>query len=183
MNPKIERANKAESRGATAAPPFRRSTPADAAKLFLIFLLAAIGTARADRDVKFKAKVYEPRNSYNAKSYEAKPYSPNGGAVRAAPYSPGRAGSWKAREAGQAEPARPFQGSKGDAPAQLFTPRDPPSVKTFKTDPADIQERKPYEKKAPDLQANPFTPKAKDDGYNPMLTPRQGIKEEHVNGK
>ena len=155
-------------------------------KSFPILLAAAflaVSPAIADRNVKFKAKTYEPRKTFEAKPYEAKPYSPRTGAVRAAPYTPARTGTWKVQDDRRTAPARPFNGDAGTAPAQTFTPRDAPSVKTFKTDPADVQEHKPYEKKAPEAGHKTFTPPKKDDGYNPMLTPRQGIKEEHLNGK
>lgn len=148
-----------------------------------ILLSLAFSPARADRDVKFKAKTYEPRKTYEAKPYEAKRYSPHGGAVRAAPYTPGRAGAWKAQGERQAAPARPFNGDAEAVPARTFTPGPAPSVKTFKSDPADVQERKPYVPKAPDPEHKAFIPPVKKDEYNPLLTPRQGIKEEHLNGK
>ena len=153
-----------------------------ASLLFLLFF-AAVLSVRADRGVKFKAKTYEPRKTFKGKTYEAKPYSPNVGTVRSETYTPAHTGSWKTQDERRTAPARPFDGGAGKAPAQTFTPRDTPSVKTFKTDPADVQERKPFVKNAPDLEHKSFTPPEKKDEYNPMLTPRQGIKEEHLNGK
>ncbi|MBP5510250.1 MAG: hypothetical protein J6Z49_04980 [Kiritimatiellae bacterium] len=163
---------------ATAAPsvPVRLCVSA-------LLLFFAFSPVRADRNVKFKAKTYEPRKTFEAKPYEAKPYSPHGGAVRAAPYTPGRAGTWKMQGERQTAPARPFNGDAGTVPARTFTPGPAPSVKTFKSDPADVQERKPYVPKAPDPEHKAFTPPTKKDEYNPLLTPRQGIKEEHLNGK
>lgn len=149
----------------------------------LLVLLLASPSVRADRDVKFKAKTYEPRRTFKGKTYEAKPYSPGAGAARGKAYAPVRTAAWKHQDAGGPEPSRPFDGGAGAAPARTFTPCDAPSVKTFKTDPADVPERKPYVKNEPDPEHKSFAPKTEDGTYNPMLTPRQGIKEEHLNGK
>ena len=149
--------------------------------------VSAHGATEAD-EVRFRAKRFAP-----AKPLEAKPYQP------------ARQAEVKRFEAKPFE-ARPFSGGAGRPPQPLtvrpFTPKqseipdlpvyvgkpqaDKPfaaspnriTVPSVPPDPKTVEEKKPFVSGVKQREDKVYTAKEKKEGKNPLLTPRQGIKEE-----
>lgn len=135
----------------------------------------------ADSDeTTYSSRAYAPRKSAgNAKTYQAPAYTPaRAPRTTGKPITTSASRSWW----------NPFRRTKtfaetprAEAPLRVeatpYQQQKHISVSTLKADPRAIQERKPFissEKNAPNAG---FTPAEKSEWKNPLLKPRQGIKD------
>ncbi len=129
-------------------------------------------------------------------AYSSRAYAPRSSAGRAKPYqAPGYAPSRPPRTVGKplatSSPSRwwnPFHRNKtlevapsAKTPLQVeatpYLQQKHTSVPTFKPDPRAIQERKPFIASERNVSNGGFTPAEKSEWKNPLLKPRQGIKD------
>ena len=147
--------------------------------LTLLLLCSCLNVARAgDDEVNFKPKSYVPRNTLQDRSYVGSTYSP---ACASKPtgtsLEPSKSGSWSlfsSKSPGLTEKnLTDTQEMKGEA----YKQQKQISASTLKADPSAVPENKPFNangKKLTDANYKaPEGPREK----NPLLKPRQGIKE------
>ena len=147
--------------------------------LIATLLVCSCGLYAADDDeTRFKAKPYTSRNSQSdSKAYRASAYTPSRSSnVSATAFQPAPTQSrwslFKRKPAGEAK-----QASAEKLPEAIaYRQQKHTSVPTIKADPGAIQEKKPYIKRDSD-PFEAFTPAEKSGWKNPLLKPRQGIKE------
>jgi hypothetical protein len=147
-------------------------------KTATVFLLVVSprGLRADDDEVRFKAKTYAPGKSLNDAAYRAPAYAPRAGGAPAADTplqttSPG--GRWTFFKRRQAEePKRATDGRPAEATP--YAQQKHISVPTVKANPLAIQEKKPF---IASENGEAFTPAEKSGWKNPLLKPRQGIKE------
>ena len=143
-----------------------------------LFAIAALGLRADDDETKFKAKTYTPGKSASGTAYRPATYTPSS---RARPVSdaqlqptPASRSRWSFfKRSKTADEAKPVAAEKL-ADASTYQQQKHISVPTVKPNPLAIQEKKPYIKSDKDT---PFTPAEKSGWKNPLLKPRQGIKE------
>lgn len=144
-------------------------------------LIACTGLLHAaDPDeTHFKPKAYSPRKTLNDASYRASTYVPldTSHPVGKALEDPSRFSRWNffksrktAAEFKQAPDARLTD-------ADAYTQQKHISVPTIKADPRDVPDKKPFKESVKKVGDATFTPEEKPQGKNPLLKPRQGIKE------
>ena len=147
-----------------------------------IFLaLVAGGLLAADSDeTRFKSRNYAPGKSLNDTAYRAAPYAPTPatksvGAPAAAEKPSGSRWRFFSRKP-PAETPKPAA-NEPLAHATPYAQQKNISVPTIKADPRAIQEKKPFIASADNTPDAPFKPAEKSEWKNPLLKPRQGIKE------
>lgn len=150
---------------------------------YILFMALAACTGvlhAADEDeVRFRPKAYAPRKSLNDSAYTAAAYAPSEKLRREntrfdEPRAVHRWNLFK-RNTTVTAAKQVHDAELTDAPA--YTQQKHISVPTVKADPRDVPEKKPFE--APDKQITNagYTPAEKPQAKNPLLKPRQGIKE------
>ena len=140
---------------------------------------AACSLQAADDETQFKAKPYAPRKSSgDTAAYRASAYTPARPATASAPAYESSApkSRWSFFKRKPAEEAKPLASEKL-ADATPYTQQKHISVPTIKADPGAIQEKRPYIASESAKAAEVFTPAEKSEWKNPLLKPRQGIKE------
>jgi len=138
--------------------------------------------AAEEDDVQFKPKTYVPGKSGTFKSCPATPYRPS---EKSASRSIGPVYDAKGKEASRdafspatRELDAPALKPSDPVPARAYTHTDQQTfVATMTPDPAVAAEQKPFESKSGKLRADPFTPAERPHEKNPLLRPRQDIKE------
>jgi|GEM_PF-1256146 len=160
--------------------------------------LLAVSAFCADDKVSFKPQPYKPGKELNAKTYAEKPYTssdkaaarPIGGAWttdQMKPFTPATAQPFTAQPFSAKTPpdAKPFAAPQL-APAEPYTHNEKQTYVPSITPPPmmDEKQKKPFVVKTPygawtnkALSAEMFVPSEKPKDKNPMLQPRQGIKE------
>ena len=145
--------------------------------IFLAFCAGGL-LAADDDETKFKAKTYAPGKPLSDTAYRAAPYTPSPATksvgAPAAPENP--SGSrWSFFTRKPAEASKPAPGEQS-AHATPYVQQKHTAVPTIKADARAVQEKNPYVSTdtAPDY---PFKPAEKSEWKNPLLKPRQGIKE------
>ncbi len=146
--------------------------------LALIACTGVLRAAEAD-ETPFKPRAYTPRKKLNDSSYKAATYVPPDTAhpVGKTLEEPRSSRNWfffKPRKQA-AEPKHTTDAQLRDA--QTYTQQKHISVPTIKADPRDVQEKKPFNEPSKKLDNATFTPTEKPQSKNPLLKPRQGIKE------
>jgi hypothetical protein len=148
-----------------------------------LLLLLACAAQAADEDARFKPKAYVPSKPAQNRAYQAAEYAPGKALSAAAPATgksaePARHSIWSFFK------AKPFENTPklADAPAadaapyaqsqQITVPTMTPDRKAINMD-----EHKPYIEGENKLQAAGYKPPEKPREKNPLLAPRQGIKE------
>ena len=125
----------------------------------------------------FTPKVYEPPRPAEVKRYEAKPFearpNPNGTARSPQPVT-GRPFAAKRSEV----PQLPVYVGKPQAEKPFEPGPEEIRVRSIPADPNTVEEKKPFISGVKQREDKRFEAKAKKEGKNPLLTPRQGIKEE-----
>lgn len=146
----------------------------------LLFLTCAV---RAEEEARFKPKTYVPSKPALNRSYEASEYLPSKNAFSATFTSrkgtePARRGFWNLFKAKPAEaPSKLADAATADAKPytqsqQITVPTMTPDRKAINMD-----EHKPYVEGENKLQAAGYQAPDKPREKNPLLAPRQGIKE------
>ncbi|MBR4171771.1 MAG: hypothetical protein IKR48_08980 [Kiritimatiellae bacterium] len=152
--------------------------------LFALFLFSSVScTTRSEvshDETRFIPKTYRARDDHGGKLFEGKSYSASSYRSTGSSYAPSHEQEWKSAEQGNTANASPFE-SKSVAQGEKYVQRKTTKVCTFQAPPDIAPERKPYVKGTEDLAAKEFQAAEKKAGYDPMLRPRQGIKEEHLN--
>lgn len=146
--------------------------------LHFVCLCASLHAADPD-EVRFKPKSYTPRKALKDSSYQAASYAPSGTArsVGQPLEQPRSAQRWNPfrRAATVTETKQVHEASlSGTSP---YTPQKHISVPTISADSRDIPEKKPFEETGKQLADKAFSPAKKPQEKNPLLRPRQGIKE------
>ena len=148
--------------------------------IFAAFI-ACTGVLRAaDADeTPFKPRAYSPRKTLNDSSYRAASYVPSDtshpvGKALEEPKTSSRWNFFKSRKTA-AEPKQAKDAQLRDA--QAYTQQKHISVPTIKADPRDVPDKKPFNESVKKLGDATFTPTEKPQAKNPLLKPRQGIKE------
>ena len=131
-------------------------------------------------ETRFVPKAYRARDDREGKRFEGKSYSASSRTFTGTSYAPGREQEWKSAAKGGTATAAPFE-SKSAAGGESYVQRKTTKVCTFQAPPDIAPERKPYVKGTANLADKEFQAAEKKAGYDPMLRPRQGIKEEHLN--
>ena len=146
--------------------------------IIMTLAVIACGIRAADDEARFKSKSYAPGKSQSdSKTYRASSYTPSRSssasapALQSAPYK----SSWSLFKRKPADEIK--QASAEKLPeATAYQQQKQTSVPTPKADPSRIQDKKPYIKRDSD-PFEAFTPAEKSGWKNPLLKPRQGIKE------
>lgn len=140
---------------------------------------AGVLHAAGEDEVRFRPKAYAPRKSLNDSAYTAAAYTPSEKLRQEnkrfdEPRAVRRWNLFK-RNTTVTEAKQVHDAELTDAPA--YTQQKHISVPTIKADPRDVPEKKPFE--APDKKITNagYTPAEKPQAKNPLLKPRQGIKE------
>ena len=148
---------------------------------FLLLLTCAAGAE--DDEARLKPKAYVPGKAAQSRTYQASAYAPAGKVAPATAAAggkraePSRGGFWSFFT------AKPFENAKlAGAPAaeakpyvqgpQITAPTMSPDRKAINMD-----EHKPYVEGEAKLTATGYKPPEKPREKNPLLAPRQGIKE------
>jgi len=150
-------------------------------KLILLLLFAGLGTVTraADSDeVKFKAKSYAPHKALQDNAYKGSTFTPSSSQQSVgAPLPAPKKSFWSifspSAHAPDDKPLQKAQEAKGDA----YKQEKHISVVTIKADPKDAPEHVPFDASGKKVADAPYTAPDKPEGKNPMLKPRQGIKE------
>ncbi len=169
--------------------------------IVVVFTLAAFSvtaTGANDNDeVRFRprksapekrldAKPYQPSKQAAVKNYSGKTFEP---AKKVAAPQPKifQAKPYENRPAANRDDDLPVYVGKNDGQGKDFVPNDKKTtVRSIPADPRDQpEEKKPYVVKNSDVEDKKYEPKADNDkrGKNPLLKPRQGIKEPESDGK
>ena len=162
-------------------------------RLTLLLLLASLGAAAraADNDeVKFKPKAYAPHRTLQDGAYSGKTYAPSSSQPSVgAPLPEQKKSFWSIfKPSAHAPEDRPLPNPQALSDAQALPNAQAPadraykqekqiSVVTVKADPRDAPEKSPLDKNGKKVADNPYKAPDKPEGKNPMLRPRQGIKE------
>lgn len=140
--------------------------------------LSALCLRADDDEVRFKSRTYTPGKKVNGSTYRPSSYTPSRSLEpAAAPVKKTSSSGWKffSRKKDNA-PATPAHNERL-ADSTAYTQQKNISVPTIKADPRAIQEKKPLITSNKDTPNSPFTPAEKSEWKNPLLKPRQGIKE------
>lgn len=152
-------------------------------RLVTLLLLLTCAARAEDDEVRYRPKTTAPGKTAQSRSYQATSYTP----AKSAPAAEAAAGK-------RPEPARPgfwhfFQAKPAAQPARLadaspaasapFVQRPPVTVPTITPDrkAINMDDRKPYVEGEGKLAAAGYKPPDKPREKNPLLAPRQGIKE------
>ena len=149
--------------------------------MLLTALVACVSLLHAEDadEVRFRPKAYAPHKSLNDRAYAAAAYAPSE-KLRPenkrfeAPRAVSRWNLFK-RNAATAEARQAHDAALTDAPA--YTRQKHISVPTIKADPRDVPENRPFEAPDKKIADTGYTPAEKPQAKNPLLKPRQGIKE------
>lgn len=139
----------------------------------------ALASRASDDEVRFKTKAYAPRQTLRESTYRESVYTPSRnpqpiGSRVEPPSAPSR---WRLfdREKELVSPKK-----LADLPldnGQAYTQQKQISVVTLKPDPQDVPENKPFEERGAKLTDATYTAKDGTREKNPLLAPRQGIKD------
>ena len=162
-------------------------------RLTLLLLLASLCAAAraADNDeVKFKAKTYAPHRTLQDGAYSGKTYAPSSSQPSVGTPLPEQKKSFwsifKPSAHAPEDKTLPKAQALSDTPTlqDLQAPKEGAykqekqiSVVTVKADTRDAPEKSPFDKNGKKVADNPYKAPDKPEGKNPMLRPRQGIKE------
>lgn len=134
--------------------------------------------ARDDDEVRFKSKSYTPRNTAESKAYTPNAYTPTASRSTGKPIEPPRTQSrWNIFGGGKASSNDKTLDDAKTAESKPYTVQQHISVPTIKPDPSSVAEKKPYQDPTDKLADGTYKPSDKPRDKNPLLKPRQGIKE------
>ena len=149
--------------------------------IFSLLLLCVNNLHSAEDDeVRFKTKTYSPRNAgASSRAYVAKNYQPKAasGGIGVAVEKSNDVHSWKAVA------GRPFKSDKDQPLSEEKLESEPYKVQqqikvpTITADKRMLQEHETFETAGKDLATHSYAPAEKPREKNPLLTPRQSIKE------
>ncbi len=147
--------------------------------LITAVLIATCPARAADDEARLKSKQYTPGKKLNESSFSGKKYSASDAKrLNAANYDKPAQESkgwlfFKSKAADKGQPAKGDQLSE----SKPYKQEKHTVVPTIKADARAIEEKKPFVKSDQELPASIFKPTEKSDWHNPLLKPRQGVKE------
>ncbi|MDD4623316.1 MAG: hypothetical protein PHG71_08790 [Kiritimatiellae bacterium] len=149
-------------------------------KIFSITLLTLCFialTGKADGEVKLKQKAYEPRKKLEASQLRTRTYKPEDSRdLKTKPIKTRREGWWNVFRSKKPESVSdPLRGAASVESTPLRQNKRI-SAATMKAVPQSVTEKKPHETGV-SKSAKPYTPDNKPRPKNPLLRPRQNIKE------
>jgi len=151
-----------------------------------LFSLCVVMTAfalHADNTVQYKTRTYTPGKTSSQKNFEAKDYQPSK-ARRQRDYETAKPYDTDYQKNQKDITDRPFETRKeavGSTPAEhtLYTPSDNPTrISTMSANPAVVTDEKPFEAQTGTLDSKVYKFSEKKSVTNPLLRPKQGIKEQ-----
>ena len=147
--------------------------------LILLLLLSCFSAARAEDDeVRFKPKAYTPSKPLQDRSYQAPVYTPTIASPSVgSKIAPKENGHWSIFSSKVPALADKKVPDAPEAKGEAYKQEKQISVSTIKADPRDVPERKPFDQNGKKLTDADYKAPAKPTEKNPMLKPRQGIKE------
>lgn len=143
----------------------------------LFFLFALALTGKADEEARLKQKAYEPRKNLVPSQISTPPYqSADSRNIKTKRVKSRREGWWKIFSSRKPEPvAEPLRGATSAESVPLRQDKQIYAA-TMKAVPPGVTEKKPYETGV-SKAAKPYTPDNRPRPKNPLLRPRQNIKE------
>ena len=154
--------------------------------ILMTVLLAAVAFASDKDEVEFKAlkykpaktmdaKEYKPAKTMDVKTYKEKVFAPKDSPAISAPKIYGVKPYSQQPDQHLDLPVYAKEGKTADDKA--YKPGTPQKVLTIPADPRLVPEKKPFDDKGKKVEAKEFKPEEKPKTENPLLKPRQGIKE------
>lgn len=149
--------------------------------ILLMALAACASLLQAEdaEEVRFKPKTYAPHKSLADRAYTAAAYAPSEKLRRETKRfeEPRAASRWNLFKRNTTAPEARQVHDAELAGAPAYTRQKHISVSTLKADPRDAPEEKPFKAADNKLTDSGYTPAEKPQAKNPLLKPRQGIKE------
>jgi hypothetical protein len=148
--------------------------------------LAAAAFAACGGEVEFKAleykpgktleaKEYKPGKTLGVKTYKEKVFTPKDAPAAPAPKVHGEKPYAQQPDQHLDLPVYAKEGKAAEDKA--YKPGTPQKVLTIPPDPRLVPEKKPFDDKGKKVEAKEYKPEEKPAAENPLLKPRQGIKE------
>ena len=134
-------------------------------------------TGKADDEVQLKPKIYEPRKAFSSDSHRTTKYQPDSSrSFISKQAEPQRGRWWQIFRSKKPTPvSTPLSGAKTAQSVPLRQDRQI-SAATLKAVPKSVTEKKPYNSGVSQT-VKPYTPDNRPKPKNPLLRPRQNIKE------
>ena len=147
--------------------------------LTLLLLFSGLGVARAgDDEVGFQPKGYAPRTTLRDRSYGGSTYSPSPASQPAAAQpAPSKRWHWSLFSSGTPALAAKDLAGTQEIDGKAFKQEKQTTAVTIKADPSAVPENKPFDDTGKKLADSNYKAQKPTNGKNPLLKPRQGIKE------
>lgn len=145
-------------------------------RLALLLSLFACAALAEEDEVRFRPKTYRPAQALKDNAYQSAVYTPAPPPAAATRRPESRGGFWSFFTSRPLDAAPAFK----DAPPARKTPYEQHRqvvAASITPDPGAAAEHKPFVEGANKLEAAGYTPPEKPREKNPLLAPRQGIKE------
>ena len=146
--------------------------------LLLLLSACACSLHAADEETRFKPKSYTPRKELTTQTYRAPAYTPSESArsTGTGMEQPRALSRWNVFKRAKPLDEKRLPGAQ-PAVAEAYKQRQQISVPTITADPAIAADNKPFETTDKKLSDLSYKPSDRPRDKNPLLAPRQGIKE------
>jgi len=149
-----------------------------------LFVAMTAFVLHADNTVQYKTRTYTPGKTASQKTFQEKPYSSSKAQTQRSYETEKSYTSDDHLLRQKSATDTPFESQKKaveSAPAEhtLYTPSEQKTtVSTMSANPAVVTDEKPFESQTGTLESKVYKPREKKPETNPLLRPKQGIKEQ-----
>lgn len=153
----------------------------------IVFLLVVMAPfdLRADQNVQYTTRAYTPSKTSTAKTYDAKTYQSSKSESAQRSYETAKPYATDYQQRQKNVDNHSFESQKDpvvskSAKHELYAPQEDQQtkVKTISSNPAIVTDEKPFESQTGALESKVYKASEKKSGSNPLLRPKQGIKEQ-----